>query len=153
MEYLLNDSGAKAIIVSTARQLKKVTPVQSNLPALEKIILIDAPPAEESVLTFEKVREIGEKQKKPDETYQQRVESVGPDDLTTIIYTSRLIHCSQKARDTRERSIVAWNLRTPRPRRIEDTQPDYILAHVKTKCKEMKDVVNYQHGLPNCRLN
>ena len=39
--YILQDSGAKAAIVSTRVQLEKIQEVRHKLPALEAVILMD----------------------------------------------------------------------------------------------------------------
>jgi len=91
IEHLIADSGAKSIIISTPRQLKKVLEIKESLPDLESLIIMDEIPDEEvetEVLSFQQIAEEGANLGNGDEIYQQRSASVGPDDLATIIYTS-----------------------------------------------------------------
>src|SRR6185503_6809102 len=57
---LLNDSGAKAIFVSTLEQLGKVLTIRGQIPSLENVILLDGkPPAEPGFWTFHAVVDRG----------------------------------------------------------------------------------------------
>ena len=79
--YILNDSGAKVICVSTEKQLEKVNAIQDEVPTLEQVIIFDAIEGEapEGVTEFETVCEpTGDD---PDNTTSE-------DDIATIIYTS-----------------------------------------------------------------
>ena len=89
LEYIINDSGACAAIVSTAAQLMKITEIKDNTPELQHIIIMDELPPEASIdnlCHFDTVTQSGTT---VDESiYQQRVESIEPNDTATIIYTS-----------------------------------------------------------------
>lgn len=79
--YILNDSGAKVICVSTEKQLEKVNAIQDEVPTLEQVIIFDAIEDEtpEGVIQFDAVCELtGDG---PDNTTSE-------DDIATIIYTS-----------------------------------------------------------------
>ncbi len=84
VSYILNDSGAKIICVSTESQLKKVLSIRDDVPTLEHIILFDSTEDEtpEGVIQFEDVCNRG---KEIDSTEES---SVSEDDIATIIYTS-----------------------------------------------------------------
>ena len=89
--HLIADSGAKSIIVSTPRQLKKILATRENLPTLESLIIMDERPnegVETEMLNFQQVGEKGAKVENGDDIYQQCAEAVEPDDLATLIYTS-----------------------------------------------------------------
>jgi len=82
--FLLNDSGARVIAVSTKHQLEKVLPIQRHTP-VERIVVMDA------VETAHAVPMQGLMLHGPadfDPEFDARARSVGPDDLATIIYTS-----------------------------------------------------------------
>ena len=84
VSYILNDSGAKIICVSTEAQLKKVLSIRDNVPTLEHIILYDASEDEtpEGVIQFADVCGDAEAA-----TSGESAE-VSEDDIATIIYTS-----------------------------------------------------------------
>ena len=82
--YILKDSGAKIICVSTESQLKKVLSIQDDVPTLKNIILFDSTEDEtpEGVIQFEDVCNHG---KAVDSTQEG---DASEDDIATIIYTS-----------------------------------------------------------------
>ena len=82
--FLLNDSGARVVAVSTKHQLEKVLTIQRHTP-VERIIVMDA------VETAHAVQMQGLMLSGPaafDPEFDARSQSIGPDDLATIIYTS-----------------------------------------------------------------
>ena len=87
---LLNDSGARAIFVSTLEQLGKVLTVRPQCPGLEHVILLDGqPPGEPGFWTFHAVVDRGRPtlEMSPG-VFEQRAGRVKPEDVATIIYTS-----------------------------------------------------------------
>jgi len=87
---LLNDSGAKAIFVSSLEQLGKVLTIRAQCPALDHVISIDAsPPAEPGFLSFHALVDKGRPtlDMSPG-VFEQRAARVKPEDVATIIYTS-----------------------------------------------------------------
>ena len=95
--YILADSGARAVIVSTKLQLDKIQEVRHLLPAVESIIVIEAADAgtaaaSPSVLAFHTVAERGHSRMAVEwgagREFQQAARAVAPDQLATIIYTS-----------------------------------------------------------------
>jgi long-chain acyl-CoA synthetase len=90
VEYILSDSGAKAIFISTRRLYKHVQPVLAKR-SLEQIIFFDTEVAEDidhgcDLNTLEqRGRELAQQRPGAFEAYLQ---AVRPDDLATIIYTS-----------------------------------------------------------------
>jgi long-chain acyl-CoA synthetase len=87
--YILKDSGAVAIFVSTREQAEKIRQVRTQLPALKSVIGFDEIPT----LTNMSIGEL-EKRGGDGETpgsiqlYREDALTVKPDDLATIIYTS-----------------------------------------------------------------
>jgi len=82
--FLLNDSGARVIAVSTKHQLEKVLTIQRHTP-VERIIVMDA------VETAHATEMQGLMLHGPagvDPGFDARAQSIAPDDLATIIYTS-----------------------------------------------------------------
>jgi long-chain acyl-CoA synthetase len=82
--YLLNDSGARAIFVSSEAQLQKVQAIQSRTP-IEKIVVMDSV---ETAHAFPMHRLMNEGPPYRDQQFDALAQAVGPDDLATIIYTS-----------------------------------------------------------------
>ncbi|MGO9405143.1 MAG: AMP-dependent synthetase/ligase [Terriglobales bacterium] len=82
--FLLNDSGARVIAVSTKHQLEKVLTIQRHTP-VERIVVMDA------VETAHATQMQGLMLHGPadfDPEFDLRAQSISPDDLATIIYTS-----------------------------------------------------------------
>ena len=82
--YLLKNSGAKVIFVSTLEQLRKVQSIQAQT-ALEKIVVMDDI-AEINVIRMWSLLESASLEQDPQFDAQAR--QVQPEDLATLIYTS-----------------------------------------------------------------
>ena len=89
VEYIVNDSGARILIVSTEKQLEKILEVRADCPALEKIVIFDKIGKTDypMVYTFGETCSAGAKSGK-EELLRRRLEAVEPTDLASIIYTS-----------------------------------------------------------------
>ncbi|MHA1335035.1 MAG: AMP-dependent synthetase/ligase [Promethearchaeota archaeon] len=90
--YILNDSGAKAIIVDTQENLEKIISIKNELPSLQKIIVIDDfDPSfkNEWVLSLDELMKKGKEycDKNPD-AFENSVSNIGEEDLASLIYTS-----------------------------------------------------------------
>lgn len=84
--YMLNDSGAKVAVVSTAEQYRKLREAE-KLPVLEHVMVMDAviPKGAES---FKAALEGWESLQSRDESFDDRLRSIEQDALATVIYTS-----------------------------------------------------------------
>ncbi len=84
--YMLKDSGAKVVVVSSKEQYEKVC-AAGELPALEYVVVMDAG-------SFDGVESFGELVKNApamqmrDAAFDATAKAVKPEDLATIIYTS-----------------------------------------------------------------
>ncbi len=88
VEYIVRDSGAKILCVSSERQLQKIKDWDANVPTnLQHTVIFDDL-QDDSVRTFDQVCELGQQVENGDQVYQQASEAVEPDDLASIIYTS-----------------------------------------------------------------
>ena len=91
VEYILNDAGAVAVICSNEEQLQKILDIRQQVPGLRQIVVCD-PPAQlaPGVRSFADVVESGRKWEAAHgrEWFDQSVDSRGPDDLATLVYTS-----------------------------------------------------------------
>ncbi len=79
--YILKDSGAKIICVSTEKQLEKISTIRGEVPTLEQIIIFDTIEDEipEGAIQFQAVCELAG---------EEIERAASEDDLATIIYTS-----------------------------------------------------------------
>jgi len=82
--YLLQNSRARVIFVSTVEQLRKVQSIQSQT-SLEKIVVMDDV-AEINVIRLWPM--IQDASLEPDPQFEEQARKIQPDDLATLIYTS-----------------------------------------------------------------
>jgi len=87
--YILKDSGAVAIFVSSRAQAEKIREIRSQVPSLKSVIGFDEIPGltNMSIAELEKRGAEGETSVSI-ATYKEDALTVKPDDLATIIYTS-----------------------------------------------------------------
>lgn len=92
IEYILNDSESKAIIVSTGFQLNKVLKIIKNCKHLKHIIIFNEHEdggGQAKILTFNQVQEKGKDgKKKYPELLKKTSDEIKESDVCTIIYTS-----------------------------------------------------------------
>lgn len=82
--YILRDSGARAIFVSTEKQLDKINSIRDQTP-IEKIVVMDAI---ETAHAFHMQRLMHDGPKERDPQFESAGREPRPKDLATIIYTS-----------------------------------------------------------------
>jgi long-chain acyl-CoA synthetase len=82
--YALRDSGARAIFVSSEKQLEKVLAIRAQTP-LERVVVMDAV---ETAHAFPMQHLMLEGPTERDAEFDRRAATVTPSDLATIIYTS-----------------------------------------------------------------
>jgi long-chain acyl-CoA synthetase len=82
--FILNDSGARVIAVSTKKQLEKVLAIQSQTQ-VERILVMDAVETSHA-LHIQGLMLRGPTDSDPE--FDARSQAIKPDDLATIIYTS-----------------------------------------------------------------
>jgi long-chain acyl-CoA synthetase len=89
IKFRLEHSGTKMVITSQY-QAKKLSALLSELPAIEKIILIDEQPTySEKEISFNDVLKLGDKFLSTNQAkFDERWKSVQPNDYATICYTS-----------------------------------------------------------------
>jgi long-chain acyl-CoA synthetase len=93
VRYILQDSGARLAVVSTAEQLAKLQEVRHLLPALEAVVVMEASAAQAvSVLTLQDTEKRGHARVTGEwgtgRDFRENARRVKPSDLATIIYTS-----------------------------------------------------------------
>ncbi|HYL15192.1 MAG TPA: long-chain fatty acid--CoA ligase [Terriglobales bacterium] len=82
--YVLSDSGARVVFVSTDKQLQKVLAIQGRTK-VEKIVVMDPV---ETAHALHMYRLMNEGPDARDPQFDVRAMEIAPDDLATIIYTS-----------------------------------------------------------------
>jgi long-chain acyl-CoA synthetase len=87
-EYILRDSGAVAVFVSTPAQMAKLVEVRGNLPNLRHVIVFDDNAKRDGALTLAEVEEKGRAAAGKYARFKEDALAVGPNDLATLIYTS-----------------------------------------------------------------
>jgi len=86
-EYILRDSEARAIFVSTAEQLDKVLSIRANLPMLQSVICFDATASGDGIISMDDFLARGAAvESKP--AFGEMVSTIGKYDWASIIYTS-----------------------------------------------------------------
>lgn len=92
VEFIINNSESKGIIVSNKFQLTKFLKIRNNCKSVEFIIILnekDFDPSVDKLFTLKQVQQLGKnyKKEKPD-LLKDSIERVKPSDICTIIYTS-----------------------------------------------------------------
>ena len=93
VKYLVNDSATKFYFAENEEQLDKILEVRNECPTLKKIIVYDMEGLndfhDDQVISYEEFLKIGEKtnQENPN-LWENLVNSVNPDDIAILVYTS-----------------------------------------------------------------
>lgn len=85
--FLLQDSGARFLILSGAEQARKLAQVRRELPGLQRAFCMEG--AADGVMSLDELRSIGRgRLERNPGGLEERLAELGSDDLATIIYTS-----------------------------------------------------------------
>ncbi len=93
LEFLINDSGTKFLIVENDEMLDKYLEIKNNVPTLEKVIIFDRDGlhdfSDKKAIFLDELYDVGEKlhQEKPD-LFSQEIAKSKPSDIALLIYTS-----------------------------------------------------------------
>jgi long-chain acyl-CoA synthetase len=87
---IVNDSGARTLIVEDASQLAKTLEVRAKMPALEHIVVIEGDDTHEPpVVSWESMQRAGQRHATTlQAVLAERVTAARPEDIATIVYTS-----------------------------------------------------------------
>lgn len=88
--YLLQDSGARAVFVSTPEQARKIASIRVDTPALTWVIGFSATKEDGCDLTLAELEALGAAEDSPARAtaFKEAALAVTPDQLLTLIYTS-----------------------------------------------------------------
>jgi long-chain acyl-CoA synthetase len=88
--YILRDSGATVLFVSTAEQAAKVAEIRGEVPALRAVLSFDEPAPAGTDRTLRDLEAAGRAVESPEMVarYEAEAAEIAPNDLATIIYTS-----------------------------------------------------------------
>ena len=98
--YILRDSGARVLFLSTIEQLRKFESIKEQT-AVEKVVMMDDV-ADANAIPMRTLTETGPTAR--DAAFDARARQIGPDDLATIIYTSGTTGVPKGA------MLTHWNL-------------------------------------------
>jgi hypothetical protein len=87
---IVNDADARTLIVEDRAQLAKALAVRPQMPRLQEIVVLDGGEGDDpSVLTWARLREsVREREAELASRLDERLASLGPGDVATIVYTS-----------------------------------------------------------------
>jgi long-chain acyl-CoA synthetase len=88
VEYVLRDSGAVAVLISSSAQLEKITAARGRLPALAQVIAFDRSAEGGGALALEELLRRGRRARERYPAWREQALAVGADQLATLIYTS-----------------------------------------------------------------
>jgi long-chain acyl-CoA synthetase len=90
IQYILTDSGTRAVIVSTAQQLEKVEAILGEVSSLEWVITLDPVPRQDPrIKTYTEICGLGSKKNQSSpEWFAGSCAAARADDLASLIYTS-----------------------------------------------------------------
>ncbi|MBU2446524.1 MAG: long-chain fatty acid--CoA ligase [Bacteroidetes bacterium] len=89
IEYILNDSGCKAVVVSNKLQLSKVQKIKDNVKSLKYIIIMNETDAGDGILAMNEVMEEGKDFARSNPNFlDEEISKAKPEELCTLIYTS-----------------------------------------------------------------
>jgi long-chain acyl-CoA synthetase len=88
--YILRDSGATVLFVSTAEQAAKIAEIRGEVPTLTRVVSFDEPVPTGADQAMRELESEGRENDSPDRrtAYESDAATLQPDDLATIIYTS-----------------------------------------------------------------
>lgn len=137
VEYILNHSQSRFVVVGDQEQADKVLEVKNRLPDLHKVIVIDMKGlrnyASPLIMSFEDVLALGmEKDREDPGLFDRLVEQTNPEDTALMVYTSGTTGKPKGAMISHRNAIAsARNFLSSTPLRPEDVIVSYLpLCHI-----------------------
>ena len=90
VSYIVGHSEAKVAIVENQDQLDKILKTKTEMPKLQKVVVVTGESAgeEDWIISFDELKRLGREDGKDSGALDERIASVKPEDLATIVYTS-----------------------------------------------------------------
>jgi len=90
VSYIVGHSEAKVAIVENQDQLDKILKTKTEMPKLQKVVVVTGESAgeEDWIISFDELKRLGREAGKDSAALDERIASVKPEDLATIVYTS-----------------------------------------------------------------
>ncbi len=89
VEWILNHSGARVLVVENQAQLRKWEQIAKRINSVESVICIDAGESSKPVLDWDSFLHLGLEKFGASSTYfEERIHQVTPETLATVVYTS-----------------------------------------------------------------
>jgi len=87
--FIVANSGSRLVVAENQSQVDKLTANRSDLPAVEKVVIIDGTSDDDWVITLDDLEQLG-KQLLADNpsAVTERIDAIPPEQLATLIYTS-----------------------------------------------------------------
>lgn len=87
--FIVANSGSRVVVAENQSQVDKLVAHRADLPAVEKVVIIDGTSADDWVITLEDLEQLG-KQLLADNpsAVTDRIDAIPPGQLATLIYTS-----------------------------------------------------------------
>ncbi|MDD3852464.1 MAG: AMP-binding protein, partial [Syntrophomonadaceae bacterium] len=134
-EHIINDAEIKIIFVGNQEQYNRSKKVIANNAYLKKIVAFDRniKIADDNSMYFDELLAKGRSDKQQDKKFQERLNSVNPDDMLTLIYTSGTTGAPKGAIHTHR---TFMNGMYPASQRFPEAGPDKVslailpLSHV-----------------------
>ncbi len=87
--FIVANSGSRVVVAENQSQVDKLTANRADLPAVEKVVIIDGTSEDDWVITLDDLEQLG-KQLLADQptAVTDRIDAIPPEQLATLIYTS-----------------------------------------------------------------
>ncbi|WP_396929162.1 AMP-dependent synthetase/ligase [Mycolicibacterium sp.] len=87
--FIVANSGSRVVVAENQSQVDKLTANRADLPAVEKVVIIDGTSEDDWVITLDELEQLG-KQLLADQptAVTDRIDAIPPEQLATLIYTS-----------------------------------------------------------------
>lgn len=90
VSYIMSHSESKVAIVENQDQLDKILKTKTEMPQLQKVVVITGESAgeEDWIISLDELKRLGREYARENNTLDERVAATKPEDLATIVYTS-----------------------------------------------------------------
>ncbi len=87
--FIVANSGSRVVVAENQSQVDKLTANRADLPAVEKVVIIDGAGDGDWVITLDELEQLGKQLLADNPTaVTERIDAIPPEQLATLIYTS-----------------------------------------------------------------